>query len=385
MFCSKCGNKVKDDAKFCCKCGAKIEKSALTSALLDLKKIVETQLNAPSQTETQYDKSAYEMFEEFYYKPLLGAKKCFAITDRSIIYENKEYPLSQLTVIDIPKGEFVLYQPKTMTLDGKEIEFWIEPQQEYRERFMSVALRTNQKIKLNSIKDKLIYVNTLWNCRENFSSHQYSPTGKPINNRSISFCIRFMSDKEQETAYPEIKEYCYAINKKQSEGLPEYEQKILQEMMFAQELLNNFYAETPILSKENRICNTKVLIEHLNENDVDANAAAVRYFEKVEEERELENLRAQMRREENEERRAMGIEEEPSSSGSGFLSNMLSTAAGVAIGNKMSGVGSNKPKKTFYKYYYICSSSCPYSSYSTNSRRCTKEPSTCGRGVKCVR
>lgn len=64
------------------------------------------------------------------------------------------------------------------------------------------------------------------------------------------------------------------------------------------------------------------------------------YQKALEEQRELER-----RREENLARQEAGLEEP--SSGPGFLSRTLSTATGVALGNKMSG-GGHKEKKSYY-------------------------------------
>jgi len=361
MFCSKCGNKVNDNDKFCSKCGGKIELSKTNSILSGFQKMFETVNSVQPDVHQQYDKSKYEVFEEFFSKIMFVGQCYFVITDRSLIYENNEYPFEQLTPIQIPEGQFVLHDPKT-TVNGKEIKLVIEQEAKERERFVSVAMRANQKIRLNglkSIKEKLEYILMLQSCIGHFADHRYF-----INDEKWPHTLGenriFVSNEENDKMYPELPSY-FKFDESKYQELPEYEKKLVQEYMYGQELINQFYAETNILSKENREVNISHILKYLEEGDKDANAAVERYKEFKKQEAIREAIENERKRAINEARREAGLDEP--SSGPGFLSRTLSTAAGVALGNRMSG-GGHREKKSYYssgpKRDLMGSASCVY-------------------------
>jgi hypothetical protein len=97
-----------------------------------------------------------------------------------------------------------------------------------------------------------------------------------------------------------------------------------------------------------------------------------------------EQERRERERQESIERSQSGYYDESSnSSGSGFLGDVIKTAAGVAIGNKISQRRSSniKPKsQPQKKVRYYCPLSCPKRGKDYGPTRCKLNPATCGNG-----
>lgn len=113
----------------------------------------------------------------------------------------------------------------------------------------------------------------------------------------------------------------------------------------------------------------------------DAISAYLEYLQKQQEQRDEEaRRRAEEARQRRLEREESGYYDQPS--GGGFLSSMLSTAGGVALGNKITENSRKKERKKELQWHYTCSISCPYRGKDYGPTRCRKDPSTCGHGLK---
>lgn len=84
MFCTKCGKQIADDANFCPGCGTRVGQAA-------------AQTEQP--TAQQNNQQQYTIYEQF--SPAMGIGRSFILTDKSIIYGNKEYSYSEFVKISL--------------------------------------------------------------------------------------------------------------------------------------------------------------------------------------------------------------------------------------------------------------------------------------------
>lgn len=84
MFCTKCGKQIADDANFCPGCGTHVGQAA-------------AQTEQP--TSQQNNQQQYTIYERF--SPAMGIGRSFILTDKSLIYGNKEYSYSKFVKISL--------------------------------------------------------------------------------------------------------------------------------------------------------------------------------------------------------------------------------------------------------------------------------------------
>ena len=84
MFCTKCGKLIADDVNFCPGCGTRVGQAA-------------TQTEQPTAQQTNQQR--YTIYERF--SPTMGIGRSFILTDKSLIYGNKEYSYSDFVKINL--------------------------------------------------------------------------------------------------------------------------------------------------------------------------------------------------------------------------------------------------------------------------------------------
>lgn len=84
MFCTKCGKQIADDVNFCPGCGTRVGQAA-------------TPTEQP--TAQQANQQQYTIYERF--SPAMGIGRSFILTNKSLIYGNKEYSYSDFVKINL--------------------------------------------------------------------------------------------------------------------------------------------------------------------------------------------------------------------------------------------------------------------------------------------
>lgn len=330
MFCSKCGNKINDGDKFCSKCGNRMNES--TSNLFEFKKLFGSQNTTQSQTQSRFNKNDYELFEVFSTQSLFGGASHFIITDRSIIHENVEYSLSQITAILLPNlRDVFVTRTAITTVDNRPIELKFSKEDEYR--LCKVVIETNSKINLRSIKEKVKYAVSLQRYIQYliFSdlSH-FIPMNEHNQHEKILRCSlwNFLEHGKSETV-DYFTNLMMGGDETQFKNPSPTVQRLIDKAKELENRYNNFVEDNNLL--QNKECTIEEILKHIEDSDVDTTKAIERCLEK----KRQEEIRREQEREHNIAMREAGYDT-PSSNGSSLLGDIAKTAIGVALGNKMS-------------------------------------------------
>lgn len=385
MFCIKCGHKLIEGSNFCIKCGERVSKVAPNK---------ENQ----SQTNTQY--SMYEVFDysnsnwkkvtevhrsmshslaKLMYKnhpkllniyesginnPSYKTVYKYVITDRSIILDDTEYPYEKLKVICPDKGG------TSIEIKINDVKYALYQSNDNVIRLYHALMILNQVIRLNTLREKLQYI---W-----MGYCLLDRIRKVIFKQSSIVC-----DKDNNKIYNELWTEYQSAYKSEDEQIDDYYKGLIIKYNYVSNVLNDFFKEeNPIADVGyNRHPETLAkIIDIMTDSDTDMNKVVNRYNRKVELEKQQEAEYYERRRMER---------EMSGNSGDGFFSRTLSTAAGVAIGNKISNKNSTK---SYYEEHpwYTCPLSCKFAYKRSGVPKCrlsnawsnSPEPEKCGHGTR---
>lgn len=373
MYCHKCGKLLKDDVNFCDSCGTKVAVTKTTN-------------------NTQNQNSKYEFYEKFgpdsvkkalnvvksafwlpsllssadkayYEKGVRGGEiivKSFAITDKSIIFKEKEYPSDVLSVIyPISKTEM------KVSVSGKEISLFIEKADFLR--LYNAVVRLNEKNRLVSTRQKLLYAYVL----TVFLKEAYSV----IHTLPVAF--------GNEDVFEELPKYSKAVIVNEGVYITDENKQMIQSYKYTQNKLNEFYKKTKLFSGGYDFCkrvdNLEIVINNISESDNDLDRIIKKLCEGV----DTNSLSA--------------VDDD-----NGYFNDkhdvigkhMITAAFGVgvasAIAGKISGRGdfespaqdNSKKSQDKLKKCYFCPTSCPTgkNANSYGKHKCPLDPSTCGHG-----
>lgn len=128
------------------------------------------------------------------------------------------------------------------------------------------------------------------------------------------------------------------------------------------------------------------MIAYMQEDSERSLADALRAYQGYLEFRQAQRRAEEQRRLEEMRQRRLEREEAGGSQSGGFISGMLQTAGGVALGNKITDSRRKKEaakaEKNTIKYSYTCSLTCPYRGKSYGPTKCRRDPATCGHGLR---
>ena len=229
-FCTKCGNKLKNGAKFCSQCGTKVIENSLNSTNI-----------ANNKQNLKQNYSMYETFKSssIFFKAFDNILKSdtrkttynFTITDKSIIMEGIEHPYSELTVIH-PTGSFRedLLEPVHGTIETNinRITYVFNYNVDQRERFFYAVILANQNIELSSCRQKLLYILMMY-------AYLYEAERIIRKMPFVSY-----DDNNFFTEYSFCNKYL-VINSQAH--ISENNLRIISNYQYVQELLNRFYKE----------------------------------------------------------------------------------------------------------------------------------------------
>ena len=326
-FCTQCGSKLNDGAAFCGQCGAKVKDDSSYS---------KSTKNNYSDFKQNY--SVYEVFDssnsisskvfKFTDKVLekLAANSKtisnFIITDRSIIFNNNEYPFEQISVLtpggslsfDILSKEYS-YGYVSTYING--IQYTLNCSKDKKMKFFFAAVKANEHIELKSNRQMLLYICML-NCF-------ILKAELSIRNLPVIY--------DEENIYDEFAFCNKRVIIDSNVQISDSDKELINNYTYAQESLNDFYKKTNAIPDlgYNRNPSTLIkIVELMTDSDENPTRAIEQYNLNLRE----EQARDEQRRREELERQQSGYYD--SSSSGGFLSSVLSTAAGVAIGNRAS-------------------------------------------------
>lgn len=352
MYCPNCGNQIDDNALFCSSCGTKLTSNNN-----------EKSFSKGGQQNQHEDYSIYEKFGEDMMKTALkmafaptlvgvGTEKLiqktlrsedtiiksFVITDRSIIFKNNEYPYNCMTVI---APEAIYSKEVATSVNGKKI--FLKYDKADKMRLYNAIIRLNEKINQTSERQKLQYVVTI------------SLFLKEAYEKIVSLPVTFDKDNK----YDEYDFYNEPVRINNGAMVSEENQILITNFSHAQEEMNRFYKEVNPIEHagHNRDFNVLIqLVEMMNESENDVRAVIIRYNERLQREEEARKRREEEERLRKESGYYDGIGYDSGSSG-GFLRSMLSTAGGIALGNKISG-NSGRSREKSQKKDYAWTSDC---------------------------
>lgn len=386
MFCMKCGHKLIENSKFCINCGERILNAKADTC------------NSKNQDKTNVKYSMYEVFDysntnwkkaskvyrsmsdslaKLMYKnhpdflnsyesrvnnPSYKTIYKYVITDRSIILEGTEYSYEQLKVICPDKGG------TSIDIKIEEVKYGLYRSNEDIIRLYYSLMILNQVIRLNTLREKLQYI---W-----MGYCLLDRIRKVIFKQSSIVC-----DKDNNKIYNELWTEYQSAYKSEDEQIDDYYKGLIIKYNYVSNVLNDFFKEeNPIADVGyNRHPETLAkIIDIMTDSDTDMNKVVNRYNRKVELEKQQEAEYYERRRMER---------EMSGNSGDGFFSRTLSTAAGVAIGNKISN-RKNTKKETSFNSYYTCPIGCKFGYCRSGVHYCrlstawgnSPEPEKCGYG-----
>ncbi len=373
MFCKNCGAKLNDDSRFCGKCGTKVSIDTTNNPYTNYN----PSNNISSQNYTTYEvfdssdklsSKIYKLADKLLAK--MDAKTVnvsnFIITDRSIIFNNNEYLFEEITVLS-PYGTFVTnlsgdYIGHIYTnING--IQYHFNCSKDKQLKLFFEAIKANDKIELNSRRQMLQYILML--CCFIFKA---------------DFKIRTLPViYEEENKFDEFLAFNKRVKIKPNETISDEDRKLINDYTYIQEKLNDYYKTTNAIPNAGHNRHFGVLAEIINymtDSDTDTEEAIKKYNQKLLE----DQLYEEQRRQEELERQQNGYYDQPK--GGGLISGVLKTAAGVAIGNKISGAGQKSNTKKELQWHYTCSFTCPYRGKDYGPTKCRKNPATCGYGIR---
>ena len=132
MFCTNCGKQIADDANFCPGCGTRVGQAA-------------TQTEQP--TAQQANQQQYTLYERF--SPTMGIGRSFILTDKSLIYGNKEYSYSEFVKINlsnVPTTALMNGTAQVLLKSGNKLLLVFAFNQ--KDRFISTMNYANEQIDL---------------------------------------------------------------------------------------------------------------------------------------------------------------------------------------------------------------------------------------------
>lgn len=358
MYCPKCGKKVDDNAAFCSSCGAKIPSN----------KTGGTEGNGIgnffSKFVNQDQSQDYEMYEKFGPDILATAVKAtvaptlligsglmkkmvhgddkviksFVITDRSLIFNGKEYPCECMTVF-ASTGSFS--KEVETSVNGEKV--FLKYGKEDKFRLYNAIIRLNTKIHPATKRQELRYLITIYEFLEE--------ANKVITSLPVSF--------DKENKYEEFDFWNEPVKINEGAILNEENKVLIENYTNAQKELDKFYREVNPIEHagHNRDFDVlKKLVSMMNESDNDVQAIIRKYNEKLaqeEEERARRAEEARLRREAQENGEYYDDEDDGEDLGVSLLKGVAGIAIGTALGNKLSGnTGRKKDSGPRKKSYY---------------------------------
>ena len=389
MFCTNCGTRLNEQDRFCVNCGSKV--GSYTSPL-------------PSDNSNQahfVPTVNYSMYEVFDSSSSISSKihkmtdkllakmnantvtvSNFIITDRSIIFDNNEYLFEQMSVLS-PNGSFstdlsgeYMYGYIYTNISG--VNYYFNCSKDKQMKFFLTATKANDNIELKSRRQMLQYILML--CCFILKA-DYKIRTLPVV-------------YDEENQFDEFLAFNKRVKIKPNETISDEDRKLIDDYTYVQEKLNDFYKKTNAIPNVGRNRHFGVLAEIVNymtDSDTDTEEAIRKYNQKLLE----DQLYEEQRRQEELERQQNGYYDQPQ--GGGFISGVLKTAAGVAIGNSVSnklGTKSNKQSsgKTSYssEARYCCRTGCKFQYSECGMPRCRisnewsnrPAPEKCGYGLR---
>lgn len=390
MFCTNCGTRLNEQDRFCVNCGSKV--GSYTSPL-------------PSDNSNQahfVPTVNYSMYEVFDSSSSISSKihkmtdkllakmnantvtvSNFIITDRSIIFDNNEYLFEQMSVLfpsgdlspDIFGGEY-LYGYISTYING--VQYIFNYSKEKRLSFFRAVTKANDNIELKSKKQMLQYIRMLYCLILNLYSAIYK---LPI-------------EFDENDKFDELIAYNRKVKINPDTQISDVDKELITEYTLALEKANEFYKKTNAIPNKGYNRRPDILskiVEFMTDSDTDTEEAIRKYNQKLLE----DQLYEEQRRQEELERQQNGYYDQPQ--GGGFISGVLKTAAGVAIGNSVSnklGTKSNKQSsgKTSYssEARYCCRTGCKFQYSECGMPRCRisnewsnrPAPEKCGYGLR---